>query len=318
MKRARSSHLIPALLFAIPLTALAAAQPAPAGQKPQIRFAKPVAYDSEGQGADSVALADLNGDGILDLVVANGNQNGSDLGEVAVFLGNGDGTFQSAVTYPIDYGPAYSVALADLRGIGVLDVVVSDINPVGYESAAGVLLGNGDGTFQPVVDYNSGGLTCYSAAVADVNGDGIPDIVVSNSCQSESCSDGSAGVMLGNGDGTFQPVVTYDSGSPRTDWVAVGDLRGNGIVDLVVASGIGFNAVGVLLGNGNGTFQAPVTYALDGISGGEVAIGDVNGDGIPDLAVTDSCTKLRDGSCTDAKVIVLLGNGDGTFQPQIA
>ncbi len=379
MKRACSSYLIAALLFAIPLTALAAAQPIPAGQKPLLRFANPVAYDSGGVGANSVAIADLNGDGIPDLVVANVNQNGnSDLGEVAVLLGNGDGTFQPAVAYSTGayralsvavgdlngdgipdlvvsneclnlQGPtcaehlgavsvllgngdgtfqpaatygiedyAYTVALADLRGIGVLDVIVVDINPVGYECAAGVLLGNGDGTFQPVVDYNSGGFGCQSAAVADLNGDGIPDIVATNACQSESCQgDSSVGVLLGNGDGTFQPVVTYDSGSPDSDWVAAGDLRGNGIVDLVVASGIGFDAVGVLLGNGNGTFQTPVTYVLNGTEGGKVAIGDVNGDGIPDLAVTDECPKLKDGACTGSKVIVLLGNGDGTFQPEI-
>jgi len=373
--------LIPALVFTILLTSPAAAQPVPAGQKPQIRFAKPVAYDSGGVGANSAVIADLNGDGIPDLVVANVNQNGnSDFGEVAVLLGNGNGTFQSAVTYStgacsatsvavgdvngdgipdlvvgniwttvqgpgdctgngalsvllgngdgtfqpaviyaIDPGPAYSVALADLRGIGILDVVVTDLIQDGqnYESAAGVLLGNGDGTFQPVVNYYSGGLGCQSAAVADVNGDGIPDIVVSNEWQCESCSDGSAGVMLGNGDGTFQPVATYDSGSPRSDWVAVGDLTGDGIVDLVVASGSGDNVVGVLLGNGDGTFQAPVAYLLNGTEAGKVAIGDVNGDGIPDLAVTDECMKLRDGACTGSKVIVLLGNGDGTFQSQI-
>jgi hypothetical protein len=375
MKPLRLASLGRALTFIILMSALAA------GQKQQLRFANPVAYDSGGLGADSVAIADLNGDGIQDLVVANGQQNGNgDFGEVAVLLGNGNGTFQSAVTYStgaygatsvavgdvngdgipdlvvgndcldlqgeicagsigavsvllgngdgtfqpaatyaIEYGGASSVALADLRGTGILDLVVTDLIQDGqnYESSAGVLLGNGDGTFQPAVNYNSGGDGSSSVAVGDFNGDGIPDIVVTNSCQSESCqSDGTVGVMLGNGDGTFQPVVTYDSGSLRSDWVATADLTGNGIVDLVVDGGAG-NVVGVLLGNGDGTFQAPVTYIVDGVAGGKVAIGDVNGDGIPDLAVTDACTKLKDGACTDAKVIVLLGNGDGTFQPQI-
>jgi hypothetical protein len=375
MKPLRLASLFRVLAFVILMSALAA------GQKQQLRFANPVAYDSGGLGADSVAIADLNGDGIQDLVVANGQQNGNgDFGEVAVLLGNGNGTFQSAVTYStgaygatsvavgdvngdgipdlvvgndcldlqgeicagsigavsvllgngdgtfqpaatyaIEYGGASSVALADLRGTGILDLVVTDLIQDGqnYESSAGVLLGNGDGTFQPAVNYNSGGDGSSSVAVGDFNGDGIPDIVVTNSCQSESCqSDGTVGVMLGNGDGTFQPVVTYDSGSLRSDWVATADLTGNGIVDLVVDGGAG-NVVGVLLGNGDGTFQAPVTYIVDGVAGGKVAIGDVNGDGIPDLAVTDACTKLKDGACTDAKVIVLLGNGDGTFQPQI-
>jgi hypothetical protein len=381
MKPACSSYLIVTVLSAVALMAVASAQPVSAGHKQQLRFANPVAYDSGGLGADSVAIGDLNGDGIQDLVVANGQQNGNgDFGEVAVLLGNGNGTFQSAVTYStgaygatsvavgdvngdgipdlvvgndcldlqgeicagsigaasvllgngdgtfqpaatyaIEYGGASSVALADLRGTGILDLVVTDLIQDGqnYESSAGVLLGNGDGTFQPAVNYNSGGDGSSSAAVGDFNGDGIPDIVVTNSCQSESCqSDGTVGVMLGNGDGTFQPVVTYDSGSLRSDWVAAADLTGNGIVDLVVDGGAG-NVVGVLLGNGDGTFQAPLTYVVDGVAGGKVAIGDMNGDGIPDLAVTDACTKLKDGACTDAKVIVLLGNGDGTFQPQI-
>jgi hypothetical protein len=375
MKPLRLASLFRVLAFIILMSALAA------GQKQQLRFANPVAYDSGGLGADSVAIGDLNGDGIQDLVVANGQQNGNgDFGEVAVLLGNGNGTFQSAVTYStgaygatsvavgdvngdgipdlvvgndcldlqgeicagsigavsvllgngdgtfqpaatyaIEYGGASSVALADLRGTGILDLVVTDLIQDGqnYESSAGVLLGNGDGTFQPAVNYNSGGDGSSSVAVGDFNGDGIPDIVVTNSCQSESCqSDGTVGVMLGNGDGTFQPVVTYDSGSLRSDWVATADLTGNGIVDLVVDGGAG-NVVGVLLGNGDGTFQAPLTYVVDGVAGGKVAIGDMNGDGIPDLAVTDACTKLKDGACTDAKVIVLLGNGDGTFQPQI-
>ncbi|MGB0047456.1 MAG: FG-GAP-like repeat-containing protein, partial [Terriglobales bacterium] len=180
---------------------------------------------------------------------------------------------------------------------------------------ASVMLGNGDGTFQPPVNYDSPGYP-WSAAVADVNDDGIPDLVVANYCQAPSClTDGSAGVFLGNGDGTFQPVVTYDSGSPRSTSVAVADLRGDGILDLVAASGYRSTVVSVLLGNGDGTFQAPVDYDLGGTINQEVVIGDLNGDGIPDLAVVDVCKNFKKGACIgNGQVRVLLGNGDGTFQ----
>src|SRR5580658_7077788 len=105
MKPLRLASLFRVLAFIILMSALAA------GQKQQLRFANPVAYDSGGLGADSVAIADLNGDGIQDLVVANGQQNGNgDFGEVAVLLGNGNGTFQSAVTYSTGAYGATSVA----------------------------------------------------------------------------------------------------------------------------------------------------------------------------------------------------------------
>ena len=263
----------------------------------------------------------MNGDGIPDLVVANAcltlSQFGACTGDgvVSVLLGNGDGTLQPAVTYSIGLPGGYSVALADLRGNGILDAVVANFGQVLYEGAVAVLLGNGDGTFQPAVNYNSGGTSATSVAVTDLTGDGIPDIVVTNSCQNEGCQgDGTAGVLLGNGDGSFQPVVLYDSGGNSANSVAVGELRGNGILDLVVANGYHDNVVDVLLGNGDGTFQSPVSYDLDGILGDAVAIGDLNGDGIPDLAVTDACLRLRKNVCTDGKVSVLLGNGDGTFQ----
>jgi len=384
MKNVRLPRLLCALLFAALLAVPAAAQVVPAGQKPELRFAAPVVYNAGGVDGYSVAVADLRGDGILDLVVADKWQSiGNPAAEVSVLLGNGDGTFQSAVTYTTGAYEATSVAVGDLRGNGIPDLVVANeclsLNPngnctgigaasvllgngdgtfqpaVAYSSgaidafsvatgdlrsigirdlvvannclngdcptgSASVLLGNGDGTFQPAVNYGSGGVGSRSVAVADLNGNGIPDLVVASECQTENCetSDGTAGVLLGNGDGTFQSVVTYDSGSPYSNVVAVGDLRSDGIQDLVVASGYGSNVLGVLLGNGDGTFQAPVTYALDGHLGDSVAIGDLNGDGIPDLAVTVSCKNVRDGHCLGANpVSVMLGNGDGTFQAPI-
>ncbi len=108
---------------------------------------------------------------------------------------------------PIPYdagGPVASVAVADVNGDGHLDLVVAYPG----EGSVGVLLGKGDGTFQPVVKYNSGGSGASSVAVADVNGDGKPDIVVLNAFDTE----GTVGVLLGNGDGTFQPPATYDTG----------------------------------------------------------------------------------------------------------
>jgi len=391
MKCACSSYLIVALLFAIPLACgadisarQASAQPVPAGQKPQIRLAKPVTYDTGGQSAHSVAVADLDGDGMLDLVVANGcqdtdcqngtlsvllgngngtfqaavtystgaygatsvavgdvngdgipdlvaanaclnlNQQGTECegyGVVSVLLGNGDGTFQPAVTYSTGAYSAISVALGDLRGDGILDLVVANYAGDSYEAgSASVLLGNGDGTFQPAANYPTGGQVADSIAIADVSGNGVPDLIVANQVQSNGGQEGYVGVLLGNGDGTFQPAVAYDSGGTNSESVAVGDLRGDGILDLVVADGYDSdNVVGVLLGNGDGTFQPAVTYLLKGLANRGVAIGDVNGDGIPDLVVITICEKIKGAGCYgDGTVSVLLGNGDGTFQSPIA
>ncbi|MGA7446806.1 MAG: FG-GAP-like repeat-containing protein [Terriglobales bacterium] len=383
MKRACPPYLILALVFAIPLTALAGAQPVPAGQKQQVRFAKPVTFGTGGLGGGSVAVADLNGDGRMDLVVADGLNDTYCCGEVAVLLGNGDGTFQPAVVYGTGaydassvavgdvngdgipdliagnfclaenpqggecegYGivsvllgngdgtfqPAVtystgayttlSVALGDLRGDGILDLIASNYADANYDAgSASVLPGNGDGTFQPAVNYPTGGQIANSIVIADVNGNGIPDLVVANQLQSNGGQEGYVGVLLGNGDGTFQPAVAYDSGGPNSESVAVGDLRGNGILDVVVADGYdNDNVVGVLLGNGDGTFQPPVTYLLKGLGNRGVAIGDVNGDGIPDLVVITICEKIKGAGCYGEGIVsVLLGNGDGTFQAPIA
>ncbi len=133
--------------------------------------------------------------------------------------------------------------------------------------------------FAPAVTYDSGGLETVSVAVADVNGDGKPDLLVANYCASgNSCTNtnfaGVVGVLLGNGDGTFQTAVLYGSGGYYGESVAVADVNGDGKPDLVVANrcasagGGGCTnsagVVGVLLGNGDGTFQTAVTYGSGG------------------------------------------------------
>ena len=96
-----------------------------------------------------------------------------------------------------------------------------------------MLLGNGDGAFQTAAPYGSGGMAAMSVTLADVNGDGKPDLVVANFCvSSSSCANGSVGVLLGNGDGTFQSSVTYGSGGYQTHSVAVADVNGDGKPDL--------------------------------------------------------------------------------------
>ena len=146
--------------------------PRPGSKKPGLSFATAVVYDSGGSGADSVAVADVNGDGKPDLLVAN-EGNGS-TGSVSVLLGNGDGTFQPAVTYGSGAKVAASVAVADVNGDGKPDLLVA--NGGNGTGSVGVLLGNGDGTFQKAVNYGTGVADGSSwVAVADVNGDGKPD-----------------------------------------------------------------------------------------------------------------------------------------------
>jgi len=283
-------------------------------------FAQPPTYASAGVTALSVAAGDLNGDGIPDMVVANDCVDSScSVGSVGVLLGNGDGTFQPAQSYPSGGLYSYSVAVGDFNGDGKSDVVVA--NECQTSACSGgsvsVLLGNGDGTLQPAQSYASGGVYALSVAVGDFNGDGKSDVVVTNECQTSTCSSGGISVLLGNGDGTFQPAQSYTSGGSVAFSVAVGDFNGDGKSDLVVANlcqtsaSCSSGGISVLLGNGDGTFQPPQSFASGGQYAYSVAVGDLNGDGKLDLAVGNQC---QTSACNNGGIGLLLGNGDGTFQ----
>jgi hypothetical protein len=282
-------------------------------------FQTAATYGSGGQGATSVAVGDLNGDGKPDLAVANAGSP-----QVGILLGNGDGTFQTVQRYTSGGFGTSSVAIADVNGDGKLDLAIVNCGTCGLQEAvAGVLLGNGDGTFEPVRTVPLQQYYSRSIAVADVNGDGKPDLVVSFSdrCGIVSvCGTGAVGVLFGNGDGTFQPVRMYNIGVYAVSVVAFADLNGNGRPDVVAGgSCLSFSPcrdLGVLLDNGDHTFQPAAVYGSGGVNVLSVAAGDVNGDGKPDLLVANECPFS---DCFNETVVgVLLGNGDGTFQKAIA
>jgi uncharacterized repeat protein (TIGR03803 family) len=271
-----------------------------------------VAYFGGHNSYFSIAVADVNGDGKADLMVSNGclvsGFSGgwcTNVGQVGVFLGNGDGTFQQGASYASGGYYAIGVSVADVNRDGKPDLVVSN-QCAGSgnctNGVVGVLLGNGDGTFGAVQTYNasmpgvwaSGGYSSWSVSVADVNGDGNPDLVVSNQCGN--CTNGVVGVLLGNGDGTFQTAVGYDSGGESPTSVAVADMNGDGKPDLVVANNCSplgtceVNSDGVaavLLGNGDGTFRAAVAYDSGALYSDGLAVGDFNADGKPDVVVAN-------------------------------
>ncbi len=237
----------------------------------------------------SIAVADLNGDGVPDIVAVNPNTL-----TLSVLLGNGDGTYRPLTAYAVGNDPT-AVAIGDLNGDGYSDLVVMN----SLSNTFSVLLGNGDGTFEPQQTYVVGGppngqFYGSDLALGDFNGDGKLDIMATNSM------DNTLKMFIGNGDGTFQAGVPITTVSPGSTF-AVADLNGDGTVDLAVQAA---GSVSVLLGNGDGTFKAAVSYTVPNDDATYVAIGDFNGDGKPDLAVTSY----------DIGVNILLGNGDGTFQ----
>jgi Bacterial Ig-like domain (group 3)/FG-GAP-like repeat len=235
-----------------------------------------------------VVVADLNGDGIPDLVL------GSNV--VSIYLGKTNGTYTLATTITVQQAPtSYPIAIADFNGDGIPDLAIPLYGP----NDIAIALGNGDGTFAaPVIATVPGSnIEIGQIVVADFNGDGIPDLAVLAEADSSTVE-----ILLGNGDGTFTAEATNPPTSGTPSYFATGDFNGDGKTDLAVEEG---TTIAILLGNGDGTFAASGSVN-SGSTGSPIAVADFNGDGKPDIAVAEGAYSIE-------SVSVLTGNGDGTF-----
>ncbi len=239
-----------------------------------------------------IAIGDLNGDGILDLAIAIFGPINSSHGQVAILLGTGDGTFASPVFYELNTQKGNRLVATDLNNDGKLDLAVALQHFSSAKNGLAVLLGNGDGTFQPAISSLQGDTT--DVAAADFNGDGNTDLALTI------LFTGTVEVVLGNGDGTFQPPTVYSAGG-SSGTVSAADLNGDSIPDLV----IGGAHTPVLLGDGSGGFGPPIIYAI-----GEAfaRVGDFNRDGAADIVARGSFSEICVG----------FGRGDGSFKAPLA
>jgi hypothetical protein len=243
-------------------------------------------------GPGHILAADVNNDGILDLIL------NTDVG-VSVLLGNGNGTFQAPISTTAA-GAVLSMAYADFNRDGKLDLAVTN----GFTSLS-ILLGNGNGSFSLASTYPTVVSDLNSVATGDFNRDGLADVALPN-----------GQIFLGNGNGTLQPPTTFET-VPNASIVAAVDVNGNGMTDLITAAAgfecatTDFGTAGISIGNGNGTFQSPVIFDSGGCDyPAFLATGDLNNDGRPDV-ITDAASSGL-GEVFDS-VAVLVNHGKDKF-----
>jgi uncharacterized repeat protein (TIGR01451 family) len=262
-----------------------------------VDFAAPKSYPV-GTSPAAIAVGDFNGDGKVDIAVAN---TGS--GDVSILLGNGDGTFQPVVNYSAGNSP-WAIAVGDFNGDGKLDLAVFQPAAKSVAGSVSILLGNGDGTFQAPKTLTLTASTRFMA-VADFNVDKKSDLAV--------CDSANLDIFIGNGDGTFQAAKPTALSSGCLG-LFTADFNGDTKPDLglITAAGSTTGGIQILLGKGDGTFSQGSLIAQPGVFAPVAA--DLNHDGKVDLVAIVSQACNSGCRLPDVGLAVFLGNGDGTFQ----